>query len=134
MTKEEDLQKKIIEFQILESNLKVLQERANVISQRLEEVEKTKSAIEELKGTKPTKALIPLGSGNFIFGSIESSEDVIVGIGSGVALKKNREGAVEILDNRIKEIEDNLEEMSNQSTIITEQLEKIQEDVEELQK
>ena len=134
MKKEEDLQKKIIEVQILESNLKVLQERATVISQRLEELEKTRSSIEELKGTKPTKALIPLGSGNFIFGSIESSEDVIVGIGSGVALKKNREGAVEILDSRIKEIEDNLKEIASQSTIIAEQLEKIQEDVEELQK
>lgn len=133
MSKKEDIQKKVIEFQILEANLKMLQERANVINQKAEELEKTRVAIEELKDTKPSKALIPLGSGNFVNGSIENSENIIVGIGSGVAIKKKREESIKILDDRIKDLENDLNDISKQSTAIIIQLEKVQQDIEKLQ-
>jgi prefoldin alpha subunit len=129
----EDLQKKIIQFQVLEANLKALQEREEIISDRIAEIENTKAAIEELKKAKPSKALIPIGSGNFISGKIEDTEEIIVGIGSGVAIKKKREDAIAILDSNFKEFEKNLNELRNQSTAIALQLAKIQEEVEKSQ-
>jgi prefoldin alpha subunit len=129
----EDIQKKIIQFQIMEANLKALQEREEVLSERLAEIENTKAAIEELKKIKPNKALIPIGSGNFVSGRIEDSEEVIVGIGGGVALKKKREDAIAILDSKFKEFEKNLSELRNQSAAIALQMAKIQEEVEKLQ-
>ena len=128
------MQKKVIQFQILEANLKALQERSDVLAERIEEIQNTKAAIEELKQVKPTKALIPLGSGNFISGKIEDTEDVIVGVGSGVAIKKKREDAVAILDDNLKELEKSLDDMKNQIMSIALQLERIQEEVEKLQK
>jgi prefoldin alpha subunit len=129
----EDMQKKIIQFQVLEANLKTLQEREEIISDRIAEIENTKAAIEELKKAKPSKALIPIGSGNFISGKIEDTEEIIVGIGSGVAIKKKREDAIAILDSNFKEFEKNLNELRNQSTAIALQLAKIQEEVEKSQ-
>ena len=129
----EDLQKKIVQFQVLEANLKALQEREEIINERILEIENTKAAIEELKKSKPNKALIPLGSGNFIPGNIENIEEVIVGIGSGVALKKSREEAIEILDGNFMELEKNLNEIRIQSTSIALQLAKIQDEVEKSQ-
>ena len=134
MGKKEELQKKLIELQILDANLKALQERANMINQKLEELQKTRNAIEELKITKPNKALIPLGSGNFVYGSIENCEEIIVGVGSGVAIKKKRENALEILEKRIKDLENNLNDVLKQSSAFVMQLEKVQQEIEKLQK
>ncbi|NIM47060.1 MAG: prefoldin subunit alpha [Candidatus Aenigmarchaeota archaeon] len=134
MKKKEDLQKKLIEFQILDANFKMLQERAEILNKKLEEFQKTGVAIEELQITKPDKALIPLGSGNFIYGKIENCDDIIVGVGSGIAIKKKREKALEVLDSRIKEIEKNLNDVLKQSSAFVIQLEKVQQEIERLQK
>ena len=129
-----DIQKLAIQFQVLEANLKELQEKAGILNERIEEIEKTRTAIEDLEQAKPSKALIPLGSGNFISGTIENTDDVIIGIGSGIAIKKKREEAVSILDSKLKELEANLNILTDQSTKIAFELEKIQEEIEKLQK
>jgi prefoldin alpha subunit len=130
----EDFQKKVVQFQILESNLKALQEKADELSQRMEEVQSTKTAIEELNQIKPSSALIPLGSGNFVSGKIESTEEVLIGIGSGIAIKKKREDAIIVLDNTMKELERSLDDVRNQIMSIALRLEKLQEELEKLQK
>jgi prefoldin alpha subunit len=132
--KEEEIQKKAVQFQILESNLKMLQERAGEIGQRLEEFHKTKEAIEELKSIKPEKAMIPLGSGNFVFGTVENSDEIIVGIGSGVAVKKKREDALKILDSKIAESQNAMNDITNKSQGLIQSLERIQLEIQELQK
>ena len=134
MNKKDDIQKKIVEFQILDTNLKVLQERAEAFNQKLEDLQRTKIAIEDLKTIKPSKALIPLGSGNFIYGSIENCEEIIVGIGSDVAIKKKREKAIEFLGSRIKELENSLNTILKQVSAFVMQIEKVQQEIENLQK
>ena len=131
---DEDMQKKIVQFQILESNLKVLQERAGLISQRLDEFQKTREAINELEASKPGKALIPLGSGNFVQGSVENTDDIIVSVGNDIALKKDRKGAVEILDKKITEAENSLNDITKKSQAIIGGLEEIQCEIEAMQK
>jgi prefoldin alpha subunit len=134
MKNNEDMQKKIVQFQILESNLKMLQERAELISQRLDEFQRTKEAINELESTKPGKALIPLGSGNFVRGSIENTDDIIVSIGNDIAIKKSRNGAVEVLDKKITETENSLNDITKKSQAIIRGLEEIQCEIEAMQK
>lgn len=134
MTKKEELQKKIIQFQILDANLKVLQERMGVLTTRIDELQKTKTAIDNLKLSKSTKAMIPLGSGNFVFGRIDDTENIIVGAGAGIAIKKKKKEAIEILDSRIGELENSLRDLTGQTQAIVEQLEKLQFEIEKLQK
>ena len=129
----DDIQKKIIQFQILEANLKSLQEREELFNERVREIETTKAALEELKQIKPNKTLIPLGSGSFISGKIEDSEDIIIGIGSGVAIKKKRNDAIAFLDFKSKETEKEINNIRNQGSMIALQLAKIQQEVEKEQ-
>ena len=130
----DDMQKKIIQFQMLEANMKSLQEKAEMLTARIEEIEGTKLAMDELKSAKPSKALISIGSGNFVSGRIEDTEEVIIGVGGGVAIKKKREEALANLDESLKETEKALEEIKNQSMVIAMQMQKIQEEVEKSQK
>jgi prefoldin alpha subunit len=134
MNKKDDIQKKIVEFQILDTNLKMLQEKAGLVNQKLEDLQRTKIAIEDLKNAKPSKALVPLGSGNFVYGSVENCDDIIVGIGSDVAVKKKREKALEFLGSRIKDLENDLNTVLKQSSVFVMQLEKVQQEIESLQK
>jgi prefoldin alpha subunit len=134
MNKKDDLQKKIVEFQILDTNLKMLQEKAGLVNQKLEDLQRTKISIEELKNVKPSKALVPLGSGNFVYGSIENCNDIIVGIGSDVAVRKKREKALEFLGSRIKDLENDMNTVLKQSSVFVMQLERVQQEIESLQK
>jgi len=78
--------------------------------------------------------MIPLGSGNFVFGKIDDAENIIVGAGAGVAIKKNKKEAMGILESRIGELENSLRGLTGQSQLIVEQLEKLQSEIEKLQK
>jgi len=129
-----DMQEKMVQLQIMETNLKALQERSDILTERIAELESTRNSIEELKSIKPSSALIPIGSGNFVPGRIDNTEDVIVGIGGGVAIKKKREDALVILDNTMKEFNKNLDEMRNHMTGIALGMERLQGELEKLQK
>lgn len=128
------MQKKIVQFQILESNLKMMQERAGLISQRLNDFQSTREAIISLESAKPDKAMIPLGSGNFVMGSVENLDDIIVNVGNDIAVKKDRKGALEILDKKITETEDFLNDITKKSQIIINSLEELQCEIEAMQK
>jgi prefoldin alpha subunit len=130
----DDTQKKMIQLQILEANLKALQERINFLAERMNEIESTKLAIEDMRHTKPNEALVPLGSGSFVHGRIENTDEIIKGIGGGVALKKSGEEATAILDSALKDMEKNFEELKSQMLNSSLEFEKIQEEIEKTQK
>lgn len=134
MTKNDEIQRKIVEFQVLEANLKILQDRTEKLNEKMEEFQNTRMAIEELKETKPNEALIPLGSGIFVTGSVEKSENLIVDIGSGIVLKRSRVETAEFIENKIKELEKDIKNITEQSMSIILRLEKIREEVEKAQK
>jgi len=131
--KKEELQKKVLRFQVMEANLKALEERAQLVTQRLEDIQRTILAINDLEKTKPNSALIPIGSGNFVQGKIENTEEMIVDVGSGVFIKKKKDEAKEILEERLKEFEKLLQEISTSAQAILVELEKIQEEIRKLQ-
>jgi len=129
-----DLDKKMIEFDILQNNLKMIKEREEVIAKKLEELTLTKVAIEELEHTKLGETFIPIGSGNFIEGNISKIDNIIVGVGSGIAIKKKRNDAINILDRRVEEMENALKELSIQGQETFNQLRSTQEEIEKLRK
>ncbi|MFH0929278.1 MAG: prefoldin subunit alpha [Candidatus Aenigmatarchaeota archaeon] len=133
MSKEQEMQKKIVQFQILESNLKMLQERADIIGQKIDEFQRTRQALDDLKRTEPNKALIPMGSGNFVFGTVDNMDEIIVSIGSDMALKKKREDAIILLDSRITEAENDSNDLTKKSQAIIRSLEKLQLNLQEMQ-
>lgn len=134
MKKEEELQQLAVQFQILQANMQLVHEREGIVLKSIEELQKTRQAIEDLNGMKPSSTFIPIGSGNFIKGEIKNTNDIIVGVGGDVAIRRSREDAVEILDSRIKEMENVLNGLSEQEKGIIVQLTEIQNKAEKLQK
>ena len=131
--KREELQKKVLQFQFMENNLKTLQERAQLVTQRMDEIQRTMIALEDLDKTKPNKALIPIGSGNFVQGSIENTEEVLVNVGSGIIVRKKKQESKKMLEEQIKEFEKVLQQISTSAQTILIELQKIQEDIQKIQ-
>jgi prefoldin alpha subunit len=123
----EEMQKKALQFQILQSSLQIIHEKEHMLMQRLEEMDSTRHAMEDVKSVKAgSDVLVPLGSGNFIAGKISGTEKVLVGVGGGIAIKKSVDGALESLNSRMKEMESALLELRNQAAHIGDELRMIQ--------
>ena len=134
MSKEEEMQKLAIQYQILEANIRVIEERRQILIRHIEDLQRTKISIEELEHTKTGDAFIPLGNGNFLPGNISDVNNVIVGVGGGVAIKKNRKEAIEILEKRISDMNKIFSELSLEGEKLFAQTSEIQNKVNELQK
>ncbi len=112
---EEDLQRRSLQFQILQANMQVIRERQHALSLRLQEFEETKQTINDLKIVKSgSEILTPIGSGNFVSGKIIDTGKVLVGVGGGIAIKKSPEDALKFLDERIAEAGTAVQELRNQ--------------------
>ncbi|MEM7820973.1 MAG: prefoldin subunit alpha [Candidatus Aenigmatarchaeota archaeon] len=127
----EETQKKVFEFQLLQAHLQELQQRQQMVAERMAELNRTKAAFEELKTVKAgDSALIPLGGENFVPGKIADTNNIFVGIGGGVAIKKSVDGAAEILDGRISEMEKVADELTTDIQATIAQLARLQSELE----
>lgn len=126
-------QDKMMRFQALQNDLNKLEQRERMLIQGIDDLERTKFALEELKGSVG-QAFIPVGANNFVKGSIEDSENVLISIGAGIAVKKTREEALKISGDRItefkKEAEKTIKDMKNMGS----ELQKLQAELQAMQK
>ncbi len=132
--KEDKLREKAMQFQMLQANIQSLQERENMLVQKIEELHRTRLSLKELDITKKGDAFIPIGSGNFIPGKITELDKVLIGIGGGVAVKKERTDAIGFVQDRIDELEGEITNISKHGQGLLTQLSKLQTDIEKLQK
>lgn len=83
----------------------------------LKDIQTAEEAVKGIEGAVGKETLIPIGAGCFITAELKS-EDVLVGVGADVAIKKSREETVETLAK-------DKEEVQKLISSLTEQLQKI---------
>lgn len=86
----------------------------------------TKSAIDSLREMNEKKeysALVPVGMGTFVKSKISSEDKIVLNVGAGIAIEKDKDSAINFLESRIKEIEVALQESMGQKQNIAAQLE-----------
>ena len=127
--KQKEMQKKMIEMKMIENGLNALRQKEGELIGVVEDLHRTKEAIQAMENYKGDGTMIPLGSGNFVMGKIEDPEKVLVGIGAGVAIKKTRKDAMDHLQGRIDEIEDSLKQIADQNNQMVNQMIKLREDI-----
>lgn len=102
------------------AELNQLQQQGEAIAKQVEQLNISltdiKSASEALKGIEGQtgkEMLIPVGAGCFINAELKS-EDIVVGVGAQVAVKKTREETVETLENETQEVEELIRTLTGQ--------------------
>lgn len=109
---EEDLNKKVMQFQLLQNNLSRMRQEIEGGAMRLEELVQSKTGLENLNMAKSGDAIfVPMGAGNFVEGKLDDPSRVLVALGDEAAVKRPRGEALEMIDKRINDLKSTLEEL-----------------------
>ena len=129
---EEQAQQLLYQMQMMEGYLSELsQKEATIVSV----IREASSAIQSLK-TIDTKTdnetLVPVGLGTFIKTKVVPNEKLILNIGAGIAIEKDKDSAINFLELRLKEMQVALQETSNQKQQISASLEQGKQQMEQM--
>ncbi len=120
---EDQAQQLMHQMQVLESYFADFAQRENTLLNVLKD---TTLAIESIKGIgekTESDTLVPLGMGTFVKTKISSNDKIVLNVGAGVAIEKDKEAAINVLESRIKEIEVALNETAAQKQEVAAKLE-----------
>ena len=94
------------EYELYRNQLEMHQQNLNLIDNSLSELKMVNKSLDEIKETKKNSdVFVPIGLDSFIKAKITDPENVIVGIGADVAVKKTIEDAKKDIESRITELE-----------------------------
>ena len=89
----------------------LIRQQIELIQASISEVDALTNTLDDLNGEKAVEAFVPVGAGSFIKGELKSTDEIIVSIGSGIAIKKDADGAREILTGQKEDLKDSLDKM-----------------------
>lgn len=98
-------------------------------------IREASSAIESIKqlGEKPeSSTLVPIGMGSFAKAKIQSSEKLILNLGAGVAIEKDKDSAINFIESRLKELESALRDTTTQKQQVIANLEQGKQEINRL--
>ena len=108
---------------MLENNFTQLAQQENNIVNIIREANSAIQSISETKTKTESDSLVPIGMGVYIKSKIQSKDKVIIDVGSGVAVEKDQNSAINWLESRLKELEIALQNVSSQRKQVADNLE-----------
>ena len=110
---EEEFEKNSYILNQIKSNLDALFQQKDMFSAAFIEVEKAYQSLENLEGEKgKPELMVPIGGDCFINAKTDGVEKVVVGIGSNIFVEKPVSEAMEVLENRMKIINENSQKIT----------------------
>ena len=111
MATQEDFNKLVNEINIYKQQVELIQNQIDLIRTSMAEVEALSNTFDDLKGKDSIEAFVPVGAGSFMKAELKNTHDLIISIGAGVAVKKDVEGAKEIIAAQKEDLADSLDKM-----------------------
>ena len=105
MSEETKLKEKYMEFQMLEQSLAHLNQKKASIENQMNEFVSLQESLDSLKNSKDHSPMFsPLGSGVFIKSELKDSKNVLVNIGSNIAIERTVEDSKELVEKQMTEL------------------------------
>jgi prefoldin alpha subunit len=120
---EEQTQQLLYQMQMLENLFGELTQKENSIISIIREANSAIHSIKGISTQSESDSLVPLGLGAFMKSKVNSNEKIVINVGSGVAIEKNHNDAVNYLESRLKELEIALQDTNQQRQQIAANLE-----------
>ena len=89
----------------------LIKQQIELIQSSIAEVDALSNTLDDIEGKDSIEAFVPVGAGSFIKGELKSTDEIIVSIGSGYAVKKDADGAREIIAGQKEDLKDSLDKM-----------------------
>ena len=121
MENNKKLEQMIAELNQLQQPGEAIANQVEQLNLSLTDIKSASEALKGIEGSVGKELLIPVGAGCFINAELKS-EDIIVGVGAEVAVKKSREETVEKLEKETKEVQELITTLTNQLDKINEMI------------
>ena len=95
---------------MLETYLNDLMAKENNIVNILREANSAIQSIKSINENSESETLVPMGIGTFVKAKILPNQKLVVNLGAGAAIEKDKDSAINYLESRIKEMEVALKE------------------------
>ena len=120
---EEQTQQLLYQMQMLENMFGELTQKERSIINIIREANSAIHSITGIRTQSESDNLVPLGLGAFMKTKVNSDEKIIMNIGSGIAIEKTHDDAINYLESRLKELEIALQDTNKQRQQIAANLE-----------
>ena len=131
--RQEELQHKYIELQILKQQISQYVEQKQALDEKQGEMNATIEALRKIDTIKEGDEMwSSLGSSTFVRSDIKDTKKVLVAIGAGVVTKKPVERAIEILESRVKDLDALSTQIVEQANALLERINELEPQVQKL--
>ena len=129
---EEQAQQLLYQMQMLEGYLSELSQKEATIVSVIREASSAIQSLKTIDNKTDNETLTPVGLGTFIKTKLMPNEKLILNIGAGIAIEKDKDSAINFLELRLKEMQVALQETSNQKQQISASLEQGKQQMEQM--
>ena len=129
---EEQAQQLLYQMQMLEGYLSELSQKEATIVSVIREASSAIQSLKTIGNNTDNETLTPVGLGTFIKTKVVPNEKLILNIGAGIAVEKDKDSAINFLELRLKEMQVALQETSNQKQQISANLEQGKQQMEQM--
>lgn len=133
MEDQQKLNELVNEMNAYNQQADLIRQQIELIQSSIAEVDALSNTLDDLNGEKSVEAFVPVGAGSFIKGELKDTDEIIISIGAGYAIKKDAEGAKVILAGQKKDLEDSLDKMLANLQQITDILAALQGQAQQIQ-
>ena|SRR3989338_3415064 len=131
--RQEELQHKYIELQILKQQISQYVEQKQALDEKQGEMNATIEALRKIDTIKEGDEMwSSLGSSTFVRSDIKDTKKVLVAIGAGVVTKEPVERAIEILESRVKDLDALSTQIVEQANALLERINELEPQVQKL--
>jgi prefoldin alpha subunit len=129
---EQKINEMMQQARVLEAHLNEIVSREAAVSRLLEEAKLASSAVQEIQSETEVESYVPVGVGVHMKVSVPPVKKLLINIGAGVAVEKNREDTINYIESRLKEFEIALKQLMGQKQQVSLRMEQIQVQVNEM--
>ncbi len=109
---EEQTQQMLQQLQALENYASSLSQRESALVDMLQESHSASEAVRALGKQDASETLIPVGMGVYIKTKSSAADSIVLNVGAGTVLERDRDSALNFLEEKIKEIQVALQDTS----------------------
>ena len=129
---EDQAQQLLYQMQMLEGYLSELSQKETTIVSVIREASSAIQSLKTIDNKTDNETLTQVGLGTFIKTKVVPNEKLILNIGAGIAIEKDKDSAINFLELRLKEMQVALQETSNQKQQISASLEQGKQQMEQM--
>lgn len=128
---EQKINEMVEQSRVLEAYMSDIINKEVAVSRLIEEARLASSAVQNIADNE-VESLMPVGIGVYVKALIPPVKKLLINVGAGVTIEKNREDTINYIESRLKEFEVALRQLASQKQQIAIRMEQIQRQINQM--